>query len=250
MALELLAKGIKTKDAVRQAADCTGIAKTYFTTRCSAPAQTEEVRFHGRQTRRISPPTTSRTTIFWTVRICPPQRSHQRGSKRYWALLAVAVVGIGLFSFYSPVRMVAALHCSEKNQLFLCACARCRPVPPSGPPSLQRHQTHCKARANHIHCSRTPYFEPGAIVVYPTRDTNMPMPARTAPMYSLWTKTNSATVQDGADLYQILAETVPEASKTKHRTRSILDQVRCFSGDFQIFNPFQTTGTNIFFLYM
>ena len=26
----------------------------------------------------------------------------------------------------------------------------------------------------------------------------------------------------------------------------ILDQVRCFSGDFQIFNPFQTTGTNIF----
>lgn len=27
MALELLAKGIKTKDAVRQAADCTGIAK-------------------------------------------------------------------------------------------------------------------------------------------------------------------------------------------------------------------------------
>ena len=52
--------------------------------------------------------------------------------KRYWALLAVAVVGIGLFSFYSPVRMVAALHCSAEKPNFSYALVHdaAAPVPP------------------------------------------------------------------------------------------------------------------------
>ena len=86
--------------------------------------------------------------------------------KRYWALLAVAVVGIGLFSFYSPVRMVAALHCSAEKPNFSYALVHdaAAPVSPEAAlPSLQRHQTHCKRPGLTIYCSRTPYLNPALL---------------------------------------------------------------------------------------
>ena len=136
MALEPLAKGIKTKDAVRQAADCTGIAKTYFTTRCSAPAQTEEVPFMG--SRRAAFPTHDEPhhNILDGPNMPHPQRSHQRGSQ---TLLGIAG---GSRCRYRPVFILFTCEdgCSlalfkQKTKLFLCACARCRrPFPRSGPP--------------------------------------------------------------------------------------------------------------------
>lgn len=39
--------------------------------------------------------------------------------KRYLALLIVGVICIGLFSFYSPVRMMRAMHCDKKETDFV-----------------------------------------------------------------------------------------------------------------------------------
>ena len=73
--------------------------------------------------------------------------------KRYWALLAVAVVGIGLFSFYSPVRMVAALHCSAEKPNFSYALVHDAADPvaphPGLPPPAGAPDPLPKCRADH-----------------------------------------------------------------------------------------------------
>lgn len=133
--------------------------------------------------------------------------------RRYWALLAVAVVGIGLFSFYSPVRMVAALHCSAEKPNFSYALVHdaAAPVPPEAalPLSAEASDALQKARANHI-LQQDAVFEPGAIVVYPDEDTNYALYAAPDGAYVFALDKNKFRyrVQDGADLYQILAETV------------------------------------------
>lgn len=84
------------------------------------------------------------------------------------------------------------------------------PFPPKRPSPLCRGiRRTAKARANHI-LQQDAVFEPGAIVVYPDEDTNYALYAAPDGAYVFALDKNKFRyrVQDGADLYQILAETV------------------------------------------
>lgn len=133
--------------------------------------------------------------------------------KRYWALLAVAVLGIGLFSFYSPVGMTSALHCSAENAGFsyvlvhdagiFLSPGEAVPLSAEATEALQRTRTNHMLQQNAV-------FEAGAIVVYPDEDTNYALYAAPEGAYVFALDKNKFRyrVQDGAALYQILAEAV------------------------------------------
>ena len=105
------------------------------------------------------------------------------------------------------------MHCSAEKPNFSYALVHdaAAPVPPEAalPLSAEASDALQKARANHI-LQQDAVFEPGAIVVYPDEDTNYALYAAPDGAYVFALDKNKFRyrVQDGADLYQILAETV------------------------------------------
>lgn len=97
--------------------------------------------------------------------------------KRYWALLAVGVLVIGLFSFYAPASMMAALHCGKDETAFVYTCldggaspdrnsADLAPLPAAAVEVLRGSST-----AHMLQTDLTPDTRQ-AIVIYPAEDTN------------------------------------------------------------------------------
>lgn len=97
--------------------------------------------------------------------------------KRYWALLAVGVLCVGLFSFYAPASMTAALHCSRDETSFIYAYLdgsfvparneiELTPLPEAAADVLRSHTT-----AHMIQADLAPDAGP-ALVIYPAEDTN------------------------------------------------------------------------------
>lgn len=97
--------------------------------------------------------------------------------KRYWALLAVGVLCVGLFSFYTPASMTAALHCSKDETAFVYMTinggaipARTEieltPLPETAVDVLRSHTT-----SHMLQTALAPDVGP-ALVIYPAEDTN------------------------------------------------------------------------------
>ena len=97
--------------------------------------------------------------------------------KRYWALLVVGVLCIGLFSFYAPASMAAALHCSKEETAFVYMTVNggaiparteteLTPLPDAAVDVLHSHTT--------AHMIQAPLVSDAgpALVIYPAEDTN------------------------------------------------------------------------------
>lgn len=135
--------------------------------------------------------------------------------KRYWALLVVAVICIGLFSFYAPTSMMQALHCDKDETSFVYTLVE-------DSAAFSRDQSKplnaaavdvLKARsASHMMQQDAVFDSDHAIVVYPAEDTDYALYATEEAAYVFAIGQEKFRYQikgdDGA-LYQALLETIP-----------------------------------------
>lgn len=138
--------------------------------------------------------------------------------KRYLALLIVGVICIGLFSFYSPVRMMRALHCDQKETDFVYSLSGGGIAAPAQGAALGAEGvTALKARSTAHMVQKDADFSAPGIFVYPVEATN----------YALYATEDGAWVfavdqeklryqvkEDDGALYQALLDTIPDASLT------------------------------------
>lgn len=105
--------------------------------------------------------------------------------KRYWALLVVGVLCIGLFSFYAPVNMMRALHCekSETDFLYLVSDGGAAPAEQGAPLSENGVAALKACSTAHIMQQDADFSAPG-IFVFPAETTN----------YALYATENTAYV--------------------------------------------------------
>lgn len=136
--------------------------------------------------------------------------------KRYWALLAVAVVCIGLFSFYAPVSMMAALHCDKDETSFVY-------IPVEDGMTAPRAQAKTldaaavdvlkACSAAHMMQQNAVFDSENAIFIYPAEDTNYALYATedAAYVYAIdMEKFRYQVKDDNGALYQALLEAIGE----------------------------------------
>ncbi len=93
--------------------------------------------------------------------------------KRYWALLVVGVLCIGLFSFYAPVGIYNALHCDKDTANFVFSLSEGGMDDLSGGAALNVDAVSILTdlRLSHMMQQDADVSAPG-IFVYPAEDTN------------------------------------------------------------------------------
>ncbi len=130
--------------------------------------------------------------------------------KRYWALLVVGILCIGLFSFYAPVNMMRALHCEKTETDFIYMVSDGGAVSADhGVPLSDDGVTALKACSTaHIMQQDADFSAPG-IFIFPAEATNYALYAteNTAYVYAVdQEKFRYQVRDDGGALYRALLE--------------------------------------------
>lgn len=136
--------------------------------------------------------------------------------KRYWALLVVGVLCIGLFSFYSPVGMMRALHCDKTETDFVYILSDGDAISANQATELSAEGVTALKGCSTTHMvQKDADFSAPGIFVYPAENTN----------YALYATENAAYVfavdqekyryqvkDDNGALYQALLKTTEDIS--------------------------------------
>ena len=132
--------------------------------------------------------------------------------KRYWALLAAGVLLIGLFSFYAPASMTAALHCAKDETAFVYTVldggaapirndAGLAPLPAAAVEILRTRTT------SHMLQADLTLGTGQAILIYPAEDTNYGLYVTETHAYVFACEQGKARYRvkdENGDLYQLL----------------------------------------------
>lgn len=136
--------------------------------------------------------------------------------RRYWMLLVIGVVCVGLYSFYAPVSMTSALHCANGQNVSFsylileedCISAAALPARAEALPLNAEAEAVLTARSASHMLQQDAVFEGGAIVVYPSENTNYALYVSESGSYVFAEDDSKFRFQvkdDSGDLYSLLS---------------------------------------------
>ena len=130
--------------------------------------------------------------------------------KRYWALLIVGTLCIGLFSFYAPVGMMRALHCDRNETDFNYSFSAGGIAPPAHTSPLNAEGVAALKGCSTAHMmQKDADFSAPGIFVYPAEDTNYALYATDSAAYVFAVdqeKYRYIVKNDNGALYQALTD--------------------------------------------
>lgn len=135
--------------------------------------------------------------------------------RRYWMMLVVGVVCVGLYFFYTPASMTSALHCNQQETAFSYVIADGAYDTAADLPSTEAAALNAEAvdilksySTSHMLQQDAVFDSENAIVIYPDEDTNYALYATpdVSYVFALDKSKFRYQVKDDGNFYQLLED--------------------------------------------